>query len=41
MAESLAKEAAAVNEATRKPDIAPYGALVLAAWRGRKPRLPS
>jgi DNA-binding CsgD family transcriptional regulator len=35
VAESLAKETEAVNEITRS-DLAPYGALLLAAWRGQE-----
>ena len=34
-AESLNEETEAINEATRS-DLAPYGALLLAAWRGRE-----
>jgi DNA-binding CsgD family transcriptional regulator len=35
VAESLAQEREAVNEITRS-DVAPYGALLLAAWRGQE-----
>jgi hypothetical protein len=40
LADSLAKEVAAVNEATGS-SIAPYAAVALVVFRGAKPRPPS